>query len=48
MKKGDERKSEGNEIIDELRDVCERIQSTHTLTVIQSIDSKNSLRNLIK
>ena len=47
MKKGDEMKSEGNEMIDGLRDAREDSKNTHTPT-IQSIDSKNSLRNLIK
>ena len=45
--KGDERKSEGNEMIDGLRDVWE-YSKTHTLIIIQLIDSKHSPRNLIK
>ena len=44
--KGDEREREGNEMIDGLRGVCE--DSKNTLIIIQSIDSKNSPRNLIK
>ena len=47
MKKGDERKGEGNEMIDGLRDVWEDSKK-HTLIIIQSIDSKHSPRNLIK
>ena len=43
--KGDEMKSERNEMIDGLRDVSEDSKHTYTFIIIQSIDSKNSPRN---